>query len=216
MSVDILTASSINGILAPTRDAGRPGLLDALSPPVAILERLRAVRRSFDAICVGPNIIAVDNPTLASHARPGHSCVRVTLDPEGKIPRDRHFFDGTVRSIVAVTERTPDDYLGFLAERAVETVLCGDKRADLATLLASLSGLGLARLLVEGGGRFNRALLDLGVVDRLHLVLLPLVMDSTAGNFFEGSAPVPDQLRLENVERIEDYLLLRYAVARPA
>lgn len=216
MSVDILTASSINGILTPTRADGRPGLLDVLSPPLAVLDHLRAVRRSFDAICVGPNVIAVDNPTLASHAQSGHGPVRVTLDPEGKIPRDRHFFDGSVRSIVAVGERTPGAYLDFLAERGVEAVCCGEERIDLPALLGALAERGLGRLLVEGGGRFNRALLGLGVVDRLHLVLLPLVLDSTAGNFFEGSSPVPDHLHLEMVERIEDYLLLRYTVARPA
>lgn len=216
MSVDILTASSINGILMPARAAGRPALLDVLHPPDAVLDHLRAVRRSFDAICVGPNTLAVDNPTLASHDRPGHTCVRVTLDPKGKIPRDRHFFDGSVRSIVAVAGSTPPDYLEFLAARGVEALLCGEERVDLGAFLERLAALGLDRLLVEGGGRFNRALLDSHAVDRLHLVLLPLVLDSTADNFFEGSAPVPDHLHLEDVERIEDYLLLRYAVARPA
>ncbi|MDP9122832.1 MAG: RibD family protein [Acidobacteriota bacterium] len=214
MVLDILTAASINGIITPARGKSSLGLFDVLDVPAEVIEFARATRRRYDAVMVGTNTVQVDNPMLTSHALPGQPCARVTLDPEGRIPRHYRIFDGSARTVVGVSSTTPRGYLEFLAARGVEAVCCGERRVDLPVFAAALAGRGLSKVLVEGGGRLSRALLDHDLVCAIHLVLLPIVLDSSAVNLFEGGPLGLGRLRLVRCDRVEDYLLLRYVVTR--
>jgi riboflavin biosynthesis pyrimidine reductase len=89
-------------------------------------------------------------------------------------------------------------------------VRCGRRRIDLSRLAPALAERGLAKVVVEGGGRLNRELLRLGLVDRIHLVLLPAALDARAANLFAGAGS-PVRLRLLGCERLEDFVLLDYA-----
>ncbi|MGE5154508.1 MAG: RibD family protein, partial [Bdellovibrio bacteriovorus] len=53
---------------------------------------------------------------------------------------------------------------------------CRSGRLDLGALLDTLSGLGMRRLFVEGGGALVSAFLAQNRLDRLHLTLAPLVI----------------------------------------
>ena len=50
-----------------------------------------------------------------------------------------------------------------------------------------------------------------GLVERIHLLLLPAVLDAGAVNLFEGPGS-PVKLRLEGVERVGEYLWVEYAL----
>jgi riboflavin biosynthesis pyrimidine reductase len=56
-------------------------------------------------------------------------------------------------------------------------------------------------------------LLRLGLVERIHLVVLPAALDSRAANLFDG-AGAPVRLRLESCDRHADFLLLVYRTER--
>lgn len=138
--------------------------------------------------------------------------MRATVDPLGRIPRDSRFFDGTSRTLVGVNASTPEEYLDFLAGRGVEAVPCGGEggRCDLRDLLSGLGGRGVRDVAVEGGGVLNRAFLDADLVDRLYVVLMPVVLDSRSVRLFEAGGVAPVRFRLEEVERAGDFLLLRF------
>src|SRR4051794_1652496 len=134
---------------------------------------------------VGTGTVLVDDPSLASHAVPGFEVVRITLDARGRIPRHSRFFDGSVRTLVGVCERTPREYLGFLRERGVDAVpagAAGEEGIDLAKLLAGLEERGISSIACEGGGTLNRALLTAGLVDRIHLLVIPVVLETRSVN----------------------------------
>lgn len=220
MSVAIFTAASVNGIVTPARGVSSLGLLTELPAPPSVREIQRGLRRRHDAVMVGTGTVLVDDPTLASHAAPGERPpVRVTIDPAGRIPAQARFLDGSVRTLVGVSAATPRPYLALLAARGAEAVPAGDPadpaRVDLGAFVAALVGRGVRDLLVEGGGRLNRELLDHGLVDRLHLILFAAVLDSRSVNLFEGGAGGLQKLRLEGVEHLGgDHLLLTYEVVR--
>lgn len=210
-ALDLLTACSINGVLSPARSLSGLGLIEGLGVPPEIVELQREMRRRYDAVLVGPNTVLLDNPTLTSHATDGFVCVRATLDPAGKIPPGYRFLDGTVRTLIGVSRATPKAYLGLLAERGVEALRCGESRVDLRCFVEALAARGLGRVLVEGGGRLNRALLDQRLVAEIHLLLMPVVLDSGAVNVFEGRPDPLRKLQLAECKRLGDFLLLRYA-----
>jgi diaminohydroxyphosphoribosylaminopyrimidine deaminase/5-amino-6-(5-phosphoribosylamino)uracil reductase len=219
MSVTVFTAVSLNGIITPARGATGESLIPWLGMPPEVLEWKRETRRRHDVVVVGTGTALTDDPTLTSHALPGHPAVRATLDPRGRIPRHARLFDGSARTLVGVSATTPGDYLEFLAERGVEAVVAGGgehgERIDLRRFLAGLAERGLPAALVDGGGRLNRALLAEGLVDRLELLVFPAVLDAGSVNLFAGSG-APARFHLEGVERIGDYLLLRYVLTRTA
>lgn len=212
MPLALLTAASVNGLITQAR--GRPGeeLAAVVDTPREVWERKWAIRRRHQAVLVGTGTVRVDNPRLASHAVPGFEVVRITLDAGGRIPRDSRFFDGSVRTLVGVCGRTPPEYLEFLHERGVEAIsagAAGEERIDLAAFLAGLAERGLTSIVCEGGGTLNRSLLTAGLVDRIHLLVIPVVLEARSINLFEGlGAPVP--LRLESCERHGDWLWLEY------
>jgi riboflavin-specific deaminase-like protein len=224
--LDLLTAVSVNGLITARRGENGDGMAALLATPREVWERKWELRRRYDAVLVGTGTVLVDDPSLCSHAVPGFDAVRVTLDARGRIPRHARFFDGSVRTLVGVSARTPREHLDFLAERGVEAVpASGDRgdqddqddqdvRIDLAAFLAGLETRGLSSIVCEGGGELNRSLLNAGLVDRIHLVVAPLVLEPRSVNLFEGLGD-PACLRLESCERQGDYVWLAYAVADP-
>ena len=214
MTFDLLTAGAVNGALAAAPGGVSTAMVALLDTPPAVLERMYAVRRRYDAVAVGTGTVLIDDPTLTSHVVAGGAApVRVTLDRSGRIPRHARIFDGSARTLVGVVASTPPAYLDFLAARGVEAVPAGDDRIDLAAFAAALADRGLRRVVVEGGGRLNRELLRQGLVDRIHLTLLPAALDATAVNLFAGPGE-PVRLTLLSCDRLGDYLFLVYQTLR--
>lgn len=205
MRVALLTAVSINGLITGARGRDAHEMRHFLGTPREVLDHKGEIRRRYAAVLVGTETVRIVNPTMTSHAVPGFECVRTTLDRTGRLPRSHRFFDGSARTLVGVCEETPRDYLDFLAERGVEAVPAG----SLAAFLAGLEERGISSVVCEGGGVLNRALLTAGLVERIHLVVLPGVFDGRAVNLFEGPGD-PVKLRLEGVERVGDHLWLEY------
>jgi len=212
MRVALLSAASINGLI--TGERGRDGheLAGFLGVPREVMEHKGTLRRRYGAVLVGTETVRIVDPTLTSHAAPGERCVRATLDRTGRLPRESRFFDGSVRTLVGVCEETPPGYLKFLAEKGVEAVPAGRDQIDLAAFLDGLAERGIGSVVCEGGGVLNRSLLAAGLVERIHLLLLPTVLDSGAVNLFEGPGS-PVKLRLEGVEQSGGFVWLEYAVA---
>ncbi|HVT58163.1 MAG TPA: dihydrofolate reductase family protein [Thermoanaerobaculia bacterium] len=214
MTVDLLTVSWGRRQSGPAPPAlSGLGLIESLAVPPQVLEFGRTLRRAYDAVLAGPNTVLLDNPALTSHAAPGQPCVRVTLDPAGKIPRHYRFLDGSARTVIGISRSTPAAYLGLLADRGIETVSGGDARVDLRQFLAALGRRGLRSLLVEGGGRLNWALLDGGLVRRVHLLIGPQAQQGGAVRAAE-SAPFGG-LRLVDRVDLGGYSLLRYEISGP-
>lgn len=214
MRVDLLTASSINGIVTIGRGRSSYDLVPFLNPPRELWEAKSAIRRRYGAVLVGTNTVLTNDPTLASHGSPDHPVVRATLDRTGRIPPHFRFLDSSVRTLIGVTGATPPAYLRLLEDRGVEAVPCGEEKPDLRRFLEGLGAKGIASVVCEGGGILSRGLLEAGLVERIHLMLLPVVLDAGSVNLFEGHG-TPVALRLEQIERLGDYLVLRYGVSAP-
>ena len=113
-------------------------------------------------------------------ARRDAASYAVALDASGKLVWGRDSIDAD-HLVVVLSEAVSDAHLAGLRRDGVSYIFGGAREIDFARVLETLNReFGIARLLVEGGGRINGSLLKAGVVDELSLLLAPAV-DGLAG-----------------------------------
>jgi riboflavin biosynthesis pyrimidine reductase len=99
----------------------------------------------------------------------------VVLDAHGKIVWGRADIGGDP-IVVVLSEGVSDAHLAGLRADGVSYLFAGETELALGTALELLNReLGIERLLLEGGGATNGALLRAGLVDELSLVICPAV-----------------------------------------
>ena len=211
---------SIDGYIDDARDTR------LLLSNAADFDRVDAVRAGCDAILVGAHTIRRDNPRLLVRS-PGRrdariarglppSPTKVTLTEHGDLDPTAAFFSaGANDKIVYCASPTA----GKVRERldGVAVVVDAGDPVDLTHVLTDLAGRGIGRLVVEGGSSMHTRFLTAGLADEAHLVVAPFfVGDSRARRFVDdGRFPWnPDRrARLVEVRKIDDVVLLRYALS---
>ena len=140
----------------------------------------------------------------------------VVLDAEGKIVWGRDEVGGDPL-LVVLTRAVPDSHLAGLRQDGVSYIFAGEREIDLAAALETLNReLGIRRLLLEGGGAANGALLRAGLIDELSLILAPVVEGVPGGPAVFDIHGQPDALNamgmaLEHCQVLEGGLVwLRY------
>jgi riboflavin-specific deaminase-like protein len=154
---------------------------------LAHLHRLRAL---VDAVVIGVGTAILDDPLLTVRRVAGPSPARVVIDPNGRLPATARVLaaDGIRRIVVTAADaraRLPD---------GVEIVAIASDNGQLApaAIAAALAARGLHRILVEGGADTVSRFLAAGCLDRLHVLIAPIILGT-------GRA----SLTLPAIERVE-------------
>ena len=190
------------------------------------LARVDAVRASCDAILVGAATVRADDPRLlvrdpgARRRRlavglPEHP-VKVTVTASGDLePGSRFFTRGDSTKLVYCDTGVADrvrDRVGHAA-----TVVDAGRPVELRDVLGDLADRGIARLMVEGGGRVLTQLLVAGLADELQLVVAPFFVGDDRASRFVGAGAFPwdaaHRARLVEARAIGDVVLMRYDLA---
>jgi 5-amino-6-(5-phosphoribosylamino)uracil reductase len=192
----------------------------------ADLDRVDAVRAECDAILVGAATVRNDNPRLLirTQARIDHrialglapSPIKVTVTERAKLDPNADFFStGGSEKLVycpSATVREAREALGPVA-----TVVDAGASVAMRHLSEDLHSRGVRRLMVEGGGTVLTQFLTEDLADELNLVVAPIfVGDSRARRLVDdGQFPWNPDRRADliEVQRIEDVVLLRYALS---
>jgi diaminohydroxyphosphoribosylaminopyrimidine deaminase / 5-amino-6-(5-phosphoribosylamino)uracil reductase len=138
------------------------------------LDHLHALRAAVDAVVVGVGTVVADDPQLTVRRVAGEHPARVVIDPTGRAPDGSRCFqeDGTPRYCVMTSAAAlPAGVRPIVLQRDGETI-CP------AAIVRRLFGLGLRRILVEGGADTISRFIDAGMVDRLHVLLAPIILGS--------------------------------------
>ncbi|MDN6322693.1 MAG: RibD family protein [Halomonas sp.] len=147
------------------------------------LHRLRAL---VDAVIVGAGTASADNPQLSVRHVSGSNPTRVILDPRGRVPNDLALLCADTAPTLHIVgpdgaQATHSYHVQSQVRSHVQRCVLGlnehgqFKPSEVITLLADK---GLPRVLVEGGGITVSHFIEAGSVDRLHLLVAPLLIGS--------------------------------------
>lgn len=177
----ILTKPIVVGQLGQSLD-GRIAMLSGESRGIggeAGIDHLHQLRAHVDAVIVGAGTIRIDDPQLNVRRNKGKSPARVVIDPHGRVNGDGRWLanDGARRIIVTTVSRMPPNCDEFIQLDAEEGKLAPQ------TIVNALFQRGYKRLLVEGGAKTLAGFMAANMIDRLHVVVSPLIIGSGKTGF---------------------------------
>ena len=174
-------------------------------------DRVKSLRRTYDAILVGVGTIVSDDPHLTVKGRTyEENQVRIVIDPKCRIPRDALVLDDRARTVIAGEDGNETDIDGS------ETVGCGSP-FDLNVMMERLSQMGIGSILVEGGGETIASFFRNGLVDRYTVFVgSKIIGGRDSPTPADGNGWVMEEgfpLRLVGAEILGDGVLLSYEKA---
>lgn len=140
------------------------------------LNHLHNLRAHVDAVVVGASTILADDPRLTVRLVEGRNPARVVIDPQGRIGQEGRWLasDGVRRILLtghdAKSSPAACDEVVRLPRRG-----SGFSPSDI---IDALFARGMKRILIEGGAITLSRFIEAEALDRLHVVVTPLIIGS--------------------------------------
>jgi riboflavin-specific deaminase-like protein len=188
-----------------------------ISGPEDILHthRLRAI---VDAVMVGVETAIRDDPRLTVREAEGSNPLRVVLDPKGRLMPDCHLCQDDSAPTLVLTRHVAVPDSGRLGLARVRGVDDADGHIHPRDILDILAEEGARRVLVEGGGVTVTKFIEAGCMDRLHLMVSPVLLgDGRAALHLPAVATLDEAMRPPcRVEQLGDDVLFDIDLSNPA
>ncbi len=140
----------------------------------AALDHLHRLRAQVDAVIVGAGTILADDPRLTVRRVDGSNPARVAIDPRGRLGDAGKWLadDGAGRLLIssAANKAPKGAELVRLPER--------DGRIAASAIIAALFERGFRKILVAGGAHTISRFIEENCLDRLHLLVAPVIIGS--------------------------------------
>lgn len=182
-----------------------------------------------DAIMMGGKSIILDDPGLVVKSvqrQKQRLALGKTLEPVkvgivsdvSKLKTNGDFFNkGDAKIIIFTTERSSETKIKALRDKA-EIFVYGKQKVNLKRALAKLYTMGIKSVMVEGGGELIFSLLKDDLVDEINLKIGDLILGGrVAPTLCDGegfSGLTAKQVKLVDLKRKENYLMLKYKVIK--
>ncbi len=171
------------------RIATQTGHSHYINGPAAILH-LHRLRALVDAVVIGVGTAIADDPQLSVRHVEGPQPARVVIDPKGRLPGYLRLLQQDGARRIVIGHGPP------LA--GIEHVRLKSGPGGLApsAIVGALHGLGLKRILIEGGGQTVSRFLEAKALDRLHVMVSSMVIGAgPVGLSFGAITDLKDALR---------------------
>jgi riboflavin-specific deaminase-like protein len=168
------------------------------------LHRLRAL---VDAVVIGVGTAIADDPQLTVRRVAGRQPARVVIDPSGRLGNQARVFndDGVLRILVTAEGKSAAPVPNVELLRLPTT----DGHLSPTAILAALGARGLSRILIEGGADTVSRFLAAGCLDRLHVIVAPVILGAGRAGIALPPVERADQAKRVpmHAHRIEDEIL---------
>jgi riboflavin-specific deaminase-like protein len=145
----------------------------------------------MDAVVVGVGTAIADDPQMTVRRVEGPQPARVVIDPKGRLGADaRMFADNGVRRLLITANGTCST-----PPFGVEIIALPAPNGQIApsAILAALAGCGMRRILIEGGANTVSRFLVAGCLDRLHVMVAPIILGAGGPGLILPSLERADQ-----------------------
>lgn len=187
--------------------------------------RVDELRAECDAVMVGIGTVLADDPSLrlkspelatarASRGQTEHP-MRVVIDSMAKTPPNGDLFKkGSGRRVIFVSEQAPEENVAELSKNAI-VIRAGESSVDLKKALEILYGMGIQKLMVEGGSTLLWSFTSQELFDEIRVYVGALIIGGKdAPTFVDGTGFTKEEefpkLMLKSVEKIDDGVLLTW------
>jgi len=163
--VTLKFAQSIDGRIATTKGDSR---WISSEESLKFAHKLRAIN---DAVLIGANTLAKDNPELTTRLVNGSNPVRIVLSNSGKLNKKRKLFiDKAAPTFVATgNDSVPGSGNGFETLKLKK----GRDGLSLKELLKKLGQMNIVSLLVEGGADVSTSFMRQKLIDNVIIITAP-------------------------------------------
>jgi riboflavin-specific deaminase-like protein len=139
------------------------------------------LRSLVDGVVIGVGTAVADDPQLTVRRVAGPQPARVIIDPKGRLGAEARVFagDGVRRLLITMqgTACTPPSGVEVLALPSTDGQLAPTE------ILTALAARGMRRVLIEGGADTVSRFLAAGCLDRLHVIVAPIIIGSGRASF---------------------------------
>src|SRR6188768_17015 len=171
---------------------------------LAHLHRLRAL---VDAVVIGVGTALADDPQLTVRRVSGPQPARVVIDAGGRLPAGAKMLanDGVRRLVVTGAGARPP----LPSDIEIVGIPKTDGQIAPAAILAALAERGMRRVLIEGGANTVSRFLAAKCLDRLHIMVAPIILGSGRPSFSLPPIARVDEALLTpmTMHRLEDEVL---------
>ena len=179
-----------------------------------------SLRKDYDAIMVGVNTVRRDNPRLNAWFS-GKQPVKVIVDSNLSTPENANIFADNSQVVIITLPSRPGqetDNRKRLFEKA-KVIEVKEKfgQINLRDALRKLSRLGIANIIVEGGGTLIGSLFDEKLVDKVLFFISPKIIggkDAVSSVMGKGVKRVDQAIKLRDikVKRFAEELLVEASI----
>jgi len=141
------------------------------------------LRNDVDAVMVGVNTVARDNPLLDSRLVKGKNPVKVIVDSNLKLPERAKIFKDPSKVIIATTKKAPRKKIDKLQHKGVRILILKPEKGlvDLNELIKELGKSEIASVMIEGGAELSGNAIKAGIVDKLLIFTAPKIIGNGLG-----------------------------------
>ena len=138
------------------------------------LKHLHKIRGAVDAVIVGVGSVNADNPKLSVRLCEGNHPARIIIDPRGRVDMSAELFEDGISDVIVITAQTTEH--PAIGKAQVIKLPADNFHISPSDIIKVLRSHGYEKILIEGGNQTLSNFMDAGVLDRLHLIVAPMIM----------------------------------------
>lgn len=138
------------------------------------LRHLHKIRSAVEAVIVGVGCVNADDPKLSVRLCSGKNPVRVVIDPRGRVDLQSRLFSDGISDVIIITSQEVEH--PALGKAEIIQLPAQDYHISPSEIIKTLFARGFEKILVEGGNQTLSSFMNAGVLDRLHLIVAPMIM----------------------------------------